>query len=277
MRTARLLGAALVGAATLVATASSATTQAADVSMPGKLFAPRDLDVLVGTSVTWQNADATTHTVTADEDAFDSGFVRPGKTFAVRFSEQGTFVYHCTIHRFMRGAVHVFQIVLRGPEEPLPAGKRTTLEGVAPAGSTEVVLERVSPGPRIIVGRATPGTDGAFLFRVRAPEPRRYRVRTAAAASPVVRVRVAPHVAVVRQPGAIAVRARPARAGSLVALQVYDREKFDFVTVARGRLDSSSRATVQYAPENRTHVRAVVRGSQGWSDGFSRPLVVRPG
>ena len=272
----RLLAAALVGGATLAAAAGSATTQAADVSMPGKLFAPRDLDVLVGTSVTWRNADATTHTVTADEAAFDSGFVRPGGTFAVRFSEQGTFVYHCTIHRFMQGAVHVFQIVLRGPEEPLPAGKRTTLAGIAPTGSTEVVLERVLPGPRAIVGRATPGTDGTFLFRVRAPEPRRYRVRTAAAASPVVRVRVEPHVALVRQPGAIAVRVRPARAGSRVALQVYNREKFDFVTVARGRLDASSRTTIPFSAERRAYVRAVVRGSNGWSDGLSRTLLVRP-
>lgn len=272
-----MLAATLVGCATLAATAGSATTQVAEVTMPGKLFAPRDLDVLVGTTVTWRNADATTHTVTEDEDEFDSGFVRPGGMFSTKFSEQGTFVYHCTIHRFMQGAVYVFRIVLRGPAEPLPAGKRTRLEGIAPAGTTEVVLERVSPGPRVIVGRATPGLDGVFSFGVRAPEPRSYRVRTASASSPVVRVRAAPRVAIARRGSAIAVSARPARAGSRVALQVYDRERFDFVTVARGRLDASSRATIPYVPEDRAHVRAVVRGSQGWSDGFSRPLLVRPG
>ncbi len=276
MRAARLLAAALVGAATLAATAGSATTQAADVSMPGKLFAPRDLDVLVGTSVTWQNADATTHTVTADEDAFESGFIRPGGTFAVRFSEQGIFVYHCTIHRFMRGAVHVFQIVLRGPEEPLPAGRRARLEGLAPPGTTEVVLERMSPGPRAFVARATPGADGVFGFIVGAPEPRSYRVRAANASSPTVPVRVAPHVRIARRGSAILVSARPARAGSRVAIQMYERERFAFVTVARGRLDASSRAAIRYVPERRAHVRAVVRGGQGWSDGFSRPLVVLP-
>ena len=92
-----------------------------------------------------------------------------------------------------------------------------------------------------------------------------------------MRVRVAPRVSIVRRGNGIDVYAHPARAGSRVALQVYDRERFDFVTVARGRLNASSRVTIPYAPEGRAHVRAVVRGRQGWSDGFSRAIVVRPG
>ena len=272
-----VLSLALLGAAVMVGTAGSATAQTAEVTMPAKLFAPRDLDVLVGTTVTWRNADQTTHTVTADEDEFDSGFVRPGGTFLSKFAEQGTFVYHCTIHRFMQGAVHVFQVVLRGPEDPLPAGKRTRLDGLAPPGTAEVVLERVSPRPLEIVGRATPGLEGVFSFGVRAPEPRTYRVRAASASSPLVRVRVAPRVAIARRGGLIVVTARPARTGSRVALQVYDRDSFSFVTVGRGRLDAASRAALAFVPEETAHVRAVVRGHQGWSDGFSRPLVVRPG
>lgn len=270
------LALAALGAAVLVGSAGSAPTQTAQVSMPAKLFAPRDLDVLLGTSVTWRNADSTTHTVTDDEDEFDSGFVRPGGTFAQTFTEQGVFVYGCSIHRFMRGSVSVFQVVLSGPEEPLPAGRRALLEGLAPAGTTEVVLERVSPGPRTVVARAAPAADGVFSFAVRAPEPRRYRVRAGSASSPVVRVRVTPHVAIARRGAAIAVSARPSRAGSPVVLQVYDREKFDFVSVARGRLGPSSRSAIPYVPEGRAHVRAVVRGSKGWSDGFSRPLLIRP-
>ena len=97
--------------------------------MPAKLFAPRDLEVLLGTTVTWRNADSTTHTVTEDEDEFDSGFVRPGGTFAQTFTEQGVFVYGCSIHRFMRGSVRVFRVVLSGPDEPVPAGRRALLEG----------------------------------------------------------------------------------------------------------------------------------------------------
>ena len=271
-----VLSLAVLGAAVLVGAAGATPAQTAQVTMPAKLFAPRDSQVLVGTTVTWHNVDTTTHTITQDEGEFDSGFVRPGGIFAATFAEQGIFVYHCTIHRFMRGTVQVFRVVLSGPEEPLPAGRRARLEGIAPAGVTEVVLERVSPRPREVVARATPATDGVFGFTVRAPEPRSYRVRAESASSPVVRVRVTPHVSIARRGAAIAVSARPARAGSRVAIQVYERERFAFVTVARGRLDASSRASIGYVPERRAHVRAVVRGSQGWSDGFSRPLVVLP-
>jgi plastocyanin len=261
----------------VVASAHGAAVQTAEVTMPGKLFAPRELDVLVGTTVGWHNADTTTHTVTEEDDEFDSGFIRPGGSFLRTFTEQGTFVYNCTIHRFMRGEIRVFQIVLRGPEDPLPAGRRTRLEGIAPEGTTEVVLERVSPGPVVVVGRAAPGANGVFSFAIRAPEPRTYRARTVSASSRALRVRVAPRVAIARSGEAISVTARPARPGSRVALQVYDRERFGFVTAARARLDSSSRATISFMTETKAHVRAVVRGRQGWSDGFSRPLLVRPG
>ena len=76
--------------------------------MPGKLYAPSRLDVLVGTTVTWQNVDRSTHTVTEDDDAFDSGHIRPGESFSMEFPKSGTFRFYCTIHRFMRGELSVF-------------------------------------------------------------------------------------------------------------------------------------------------------------------------
>ena len=272
---ARRIAATLLGAAVVAATGAAATT--AEVTMPGKLFAPRELDVLVGTTVTWRNTDHSTHTVTEDDDVFDSGHIRPGGEFAQAFTRTGTFEFHCTIHRFMRGVVSVFDVVLRGPAEPLPAGRRARLEGLAPANATEVVLDRLVPGPPQPIARAQPGEDGAFAFVVRAPEPRRYRVRAGSARSPVVRVRVSPRVGIERAQDGIAVLAVPSRAGSRVALQMYDRESFAWVTVARGRLDSRSRASIEYRAQARSYVRAVVLGRADWSDGASRPLVLMPG
>ena len=155
-------------------------------------------------------------------------------------------------------------------------GGARVLEGIAPAGVAQVVLERVVPGPVERVARAKPDAEGAFRFVVFAPEPRRYRVRAGSAKSPLVRVRVAPRVSLERRGAGFAVRAVPARPGAPVALQRYDRELFAFVTVARGRLDASSRAVVEYRPQAREHLRAVVRGTRGWSDGASRPLVATP-
>jgi len=269
-----VLLAALVAGAVVASVGAAAPS--AEVTIPAKLYVPRELTVVTGTTVSWRNADRTTHTVTQEDDAFDSGFLRPGDTFSTTFAKSGTFAYHCSIHRTMQGVVRVYDVVLRGPVEPVPAGRRTVLTGLAPAGVSQVELRRLLPGPAVVVGTATVGADGAFRFGVRAPEPRTYSVQAGTASSPLVRVPVEPHVLAERQGGAIAARAVPARPGSRVVLQEYDREHFTFVTVAHGRLDASSKATLTYAPEQPEHVRVVVRGSRGWSDGVSRTLLVRP-
>ena len=263
--------------ASAVAGAAAPAPAPAEVAIPARLYSPADLDVLVGTSVTWRNSDHTAHTVTQDDDVFDSGQIGTGETFTQVFAKLGAFRYHCTIHKFMRGTVRVYDVVLRGAGRPVRVGRRVRLEGVAPAGVTDVVLERTSPRPAAVVGHVTARADGSFGFSVRAPEPRSYRVRAGSAASPVVHVGVSPRVTVDRRGARVVVEARPARPGSRVALQVYDREHFTFVTVARGRLDSSSRTVIPYAPTAVEHVRAVVRGRDGWSDGASRALVVRHG
>jgi plastocyanin len=250
---------------------------AREVAMPGKVFAPGRLDVLTGTNVTWRNGDRITHSVNAEDDSFDSGFIKPGGAFSRTFAKPGAYAYHCSIHKFMRGEVRVFDVVLVGPEHPLPAGASTRLEGIAPAGAMEVVLERVSRAGVAEAGRKAPGPGGGFVFPLRAIEPATYRVRAGTASSARVRVAVAPHVSASARGVSIVVSASPARPGSRVAVQVYDRERFAFFTVARGRLDSGSRAAVPFRSVERVHVRAVVRGRDGWSDGFSRVIVVRPG
>ena len=227
-----LVACLILGSAAAVAPAADAPP-AREVTMPGKVFVPGVIDVLTGTEVTWRNGDRITHTVTADDDSFESGFIRPGGAFSRMFAKTGTYAYHCTIHKFMRGTVRVFDVVLTGPDHPLPAGASTRLEGLAPAGATEVVLERVARGGVVEAGRKAPGANGVFAFPLRAVEPATYRVKAGTASSALVRVAVAPHVSAAARGGAIVVSALPARPGSRVAVQVYDRELFTFVTVAR--------------------------------------------
>lgn len=263
-----------VVASVLAASGSAATT--AEVTMPGRFYAPRDLAVLVGTTVTWQNTDRATHTVTEDDEAFDSGHIQPGRAFSTTFARPGRYRFHCTIHRFMTGSVGVFEVVLSGPDDPLAAGRRARLTGQAPLGADAVELVRVLPGPPETLARGTPAPDGSFSFVVRAPEPRRYVVRAGTARSPRVRVRVSPRVSVVARSQGVVVNAAPSRPGSPVLLQRYDRDLFTFVTVARGRLDARSRRVIPYSPVSAEHVRAVVVGANGWSDGVSRAILIPP-
>jgi plastocyanin len=70
-------------------------------------FQPPNLQVSVGTTVTWMNNDTTQHTVTSDTNAFDSGVLDPGGMFTFTFNQAGTFAYHCNIHTFMKGTITV--------------------------------------------------------------------------------------------------------------------------------------------------------------------------
>ena len=69
-------------------------------------YDPATLTVKVGTTVTWTNSGAVAHTVTADDGkAFDSGVMRPKATFNITLKSVGTFAYHCTYHRWMKGTI----------------------------------------------------------------------------------------------------------------------------------------------------------------------------
>ena len=77
------------------------------VSIINMAFTPATITVTVGATVTWKNNDNMTHTVTADDNSFDSGNIGTGSSFAKTFSTAGSFLYHCTIHPSMTGTVIV--------------------------------------------------------------------------------------------------------------------------------------------------------------------------
>lgn len=72
-----------------------------------RAFAPDDLNVTVGTTVTWMNTDSVAHTSTSNAAGWDSGIVNPGGQFSTTFSTAGTYQYHCAIHPGMVGTVVV--------------------------------------------------------------------------------------------------------------------------------------------------------------------------
>ena len=87
----------LVAGLTL-AVGAEAAGEGVEVAIPGRLYAPGELDALAGQTVTWRNADSTSHTVSSEDDAFDSGYLSSGSTFAHTFSSTGTFPYFCSPH-----------------------------------------------------------------------------------------------------------------------------------------------------------------------------------
>ena len=78
-----------------------------NIAIKNFAFSVSSLTVNSGTTVTWTNNDAATHTVTADDNSFDSGDIGPGKSYSKTFGSTGTVTYHCKYHSAMTGAIVV--------------------------------------------------------------------------------------------------------------------------------------------------------------------------
>ncbi|MCV0411417.1 MAG: PEFG-CTERM sorting domain-containing protein [Nitrosarchaeum sp.] len=77
-------------------------------------LATGDIDISVGDTVVWQNADTAKHTITSGtvEDGPDgifggSNFISPGQSYKFTFTQTGQFPYYCLIHPWMTGTVFV--------------------------------------------------------------------------------------------------------------------------------------------------------------------------
>ena len=70
-------------------------------------FGNGPINAKVGVAVAIANGDGTTHTVTADDGAFDSGNIAGGGSGTVNVAKAGTYAFHCNIHKSMKGSLVV--------------------------------------------------------------------------------------------------------------------------------------------------------------------------
>ena len=82
---------------------------ASEVKIDNFSFAPQNLTVPAGSTVTWTNRDDIPHTVVSTEDpkAFKSKALDTDEKFSFTFSKPGTYPYFCSIHPKMTGKVIV--------------------------------------------------------------------------------------------------------------------------------------------------------------------------
>jgi plastocyanin len=89
--------------------ATQPTAKAVSVKIDNFTYQPKELEVAVGTTVTWQNADDVPHTATSKDDpqVFDSGALDTDEKFSFTFSKPGKYAYYCKVHPHMTGVVIV--------------------------------------------------------------------------------------------------------------------------------------------------------------------------
>jgi plastocyanin len=101
-------GTAAATATTAAGGCTDGATGTQTVTIAGFAFAPATLSVTAGTTVTWTNQDATTHTATADDGkAFDCRPIAAGASMSFTFATPGTYAYHCAIHPTMKATITV--------------------------------------------------------------------------------------------------------------------------------------------------------------------------
>jgi plastocyanin len=95
---------------TLTALLAAPLAQAATttVTINNYTFAPNNVTVHPGDTVTWNNQDSIPHTAsTLDGTSFDTGTIVPGASASFTFKTAGTYKYHCSIHPDMQGEIDV--------------------------------------------------------------------------------------------------------------------------------------------------------------------------
>jgi plastocyanin len=90
----------------VAAAASDTDPNIIEINGDGK-FSPDPSYVLQGESAVWLHNTNDTHTVTSDDDLFDSGGMDNGDAFSHTFDSLGTYSYSCSDHPGMNGTIVV--------------------------------------------------------------------------------------------------------------------------------------------------------------------------
>lgn len=142
-------------------------------------FVRSEVVITAGETVAWGHFGENPHTVTADDNAFDShpgcpgeGCMRQGDVFAVRFDEPGEYPYFCRVHR-EQGMVGV--VVVQPAEttvDPTAVTGTISIEDQTGSGFSVTVPDATIEGARgfVVVRADADGQPGAVLGHTPIPQ-----------------------------------------------------------------------------------------------------------
>ena len=83
-------------------------SQTYSINIKSYAFSPAEIRIPKGSTITWTNNDAVSHTVTSDSGSeLNSESLSQGETYSHKFNAQGTYEYHCKPHLFMKAKIIV--------------------------------------------------------------------------------------------------------------------------------------------------------------------------
>ncbi len=233
----------VLGALALIAAGGHAehgATPAASVAIGFSTYTPAHVTVVSGERVRFSNDSVRDHTVSADDDSFDSGRLSAGEHYDLATKTPGSFPYHCSLHPGITGSVNVRTLLLTPPAGAASPGRAFPLRGrTSLPPRTELTIE-ADGRP---TGTATVADDGTFTATITPSTTASYRAVAGDEASNAVQLVVQDRKVVLQQRGkTLTATVTPASQGGHVVLQLYLPHRFGWWPVQRARLDKHSRA-----------------------------------
>ena len=166
-----------------VASPAQAGDEVVTVHIRDNVFEPASLRITPGTTVRWVNDGRNRHDVQPNRgDAFSSGKLRPGQSYAHKFEDAGAYAYYCTIHGAPGEGQHADLTVgkdvaaartapVGGGSDPSPtfSASGRTIRVPADARTIQQAVDRTRPGDLVLVApgvyreSVTVATDGVVL------------------------------------------------------------------------------------------------------------------
>ena len=279
-----------IAALALIVPAAShpAATVTKTVKITATAFSPASVTIATGDAVKWTNVDTKNHQVIANNGAFASPILVPGRSWTHPFGTSGTYRYHDALHPALTGKVVVTgppPAVSIGAGTPiLVYGQATHIRGQissGQAGETVVLFAQQYGAPsQVEAGRALTGTSGVWDIVVHPKLLTTYQAHWKSTVSSTVMVAVHPKVSfsLVRGRGFVKVQAARSMAGRKVYVQRLTRFR-EWVKIKRVILGPFSSRRFRFHPARGRYVlRAYMTVNQagpGYLDGISRTIVYR--
>jgi plastocyanin len=281
---------ALVAALALaVAGASnSASVATKGVSIKSTGFSPANVTIATTDAVKWTNRDTKDHQVVANNGAFASPIIHPGKSYTHTFNTAGTFRYHDALHPALTG-----KIVVNGPPPAvtigawvpiLTYGETTHVSGIVTnkkAGETVTVYaQQVGQASPILLATLLTGTNGAWDLTIRPTILTSYQAhwKTTSSLSVAVSVRPLVRFSASHGYGFVKVRTATSLKGKSVFIQRFTRFH-QWVSMRRVILgNNSSKLFHIRLKRGRYQLRAFIPAKQagpGYLDGLSKTVKYR--
>ncbi len=281
--------ATLAAGALLVAGASnSASVVTKGVSIKATGFSPANVTIATTDAVKWTNRDTKDHQVVANNGAFASAIIHPGRSYSHTFNTAGTYRYHDALHPALTG-----KIVVTGPPPAVTIGawvpiitygQATHVSGVITnkkVGETVTIYAQQvgQPSPALIATLLT-GTNGAWDLLIRPTILTSYQAHWRSTASAAVSVNVRPLVrfSAAHRYGSVKVKTMSSLKGKSVFIQRFTRFH-QWVTMRRVVLGSNSSKLFHIRlKRGRYMLRAFISAKAagpGYLDGLSKTVIYR--